>query len=546
MMLKRLLILAALLLVPVAAHADGLSVPPCGSGGSITSAAGFCVQRDANGNAFANNFISGANSTASAGGTTVLTVASTRIQTLTGTLTQTYQMPDSRTLTVGSLFEFNNNSTSNLTIANAGGTTLYVLLPGGRTQVQVATNGTANGTWDIHSLIPSNSSWGTTGLGIGTLAQVGGLTVSNNGTNGLEVDTTSIAPAVYLSTVDRTGGGSSYTDMKFRANTFLWYSAGVTLGLSQDASGNITSPNLATLALADAATNTVSYPVIVKHTSSGTVAANFGAGIKFQNPSAAGTLRETGDIENYLSTATDGAEAGGFKFYTITAGVPHTLAATINSAGDITAVRRLTAGSNVVAGVVSSVIAGSMATDPTAGLSFYGKAGATNDLTFYNSSTVPVISIPAGSTQTFLSGDLFVGLTSTAQTNVVCFNTGTHLFTYQTWASGCVVSARRFKQDFSDITPDMALPLVMALHPESFRYKKSSGMDDGQRHYGLVADDVAKVFPGLVTYEKDGKTLHSVKYNELAPFLIAAIQKQQQEITALKSQLAILQKQGAN
>src|SRR5262249_50419852 len=70
------------------------------------------------------------------------------------------------------------------------------------------------------------------------------------------------------------------------------------------------------------------------------------------------------------------------------------------------------------------------------------------------------------------------------------------------------------------------------LRPVTFRYKA----DPGHRlQYGLIAEEVAKVYPELVTKGADGKA-ESVQYHELIPLLLNEVQRQQQEIVELKAQ----------
>lgn len=115
-------------------------------------------------NPIATNFISRTTNVVSAGGTTVLTTASTRTQNLTGTLAQTFQLPDATTLTIGSTYQFNNNSTGLLTITNNGGSTLATVPSGGISTIMAIAVSTANGAWDNHFWTPSNVQWGTAGL----------------------------------------------------------------------------------------------------------------------------------------------------------------------------------------------------------------------------------------------------------------------------------------------------------------------------------------------------------------------------------------------
>lgn len=135
-------------------------------GYSTTATASNLVERDANANIFVNNYFSNSTSTVSASGTTVLTVASAHTQILTGTLSQTFQLPDATTLTVSHIFTFNNNSSGSLIITNAGTTTQYTVPAGGAVECVVTDISTSNGVWDFHPLPPKTVTWssGNTGL----------------------------------------------------------------------------------------------------------------------------------------------------------------------------------------------------------------------------------------------------------------------------------------------------------------------------------------------------------------------------------------------
>ncbi len=139
---------------------------PTGTGVASAATASTLVARDANGNIYINNHFASLNSVVSAGGTTVLTIASARNQVLTGSGSQVFQLPDATTLTLSHVFTFNNNSSSSLIITNAGGTTQYTVPAGGYVEAFVTNTGTANGSWDFHSLPPGTVTWGsgTTGL----------------------------------------------------------------------------------------------------------------------------------------------------------------------------------------------------------------------------------------------------------------------------------------------------------------------------------------------------------------------------------------------
>jgi hypothetical protein len=74
----------------------------------------------------------------------------------------------------------------------------------------------------------------------------------------------------------------------------------------------------------------------------------------------------------------------------------------------------------------------------------------------------------------------------------------------------------------------------------NFYYKPE--FDDGshQLQYGLIAEDVAKVYPEMVAYANDGRVL-SIKYQLLAPMLLNELQKQTANIRSLEDRLDALE-----
>ena len=135
-----------------------------GTGVTASSGANSVVLRDANQNTSLNNIFRNTTSTVSAAGTTVLTAASSFTQVLTGTTTQTYQLPDATTLANGASFQFNNNSTGALSIVNNGSGAVATVAAGGASQIFLTSTSTSNGTWDVHGFIPENILWGTNSL----------------------------------------------------------------------------------------------------------------------------------------------------------------------------------------------------------------------------------------------------------------------------------------------------------------------------------------------------------------------------------------------
>ena len=64
----------------------------------------------------------------------------------------------------------------------------------------------------------------------------------------------------------------------------------------------------------------------------------------------------------------------------------------------------------------------------------------------------------------------------------------------------------------------------------------------GDRHNGFIAEQVVKVAPDLVVFEKDGKTPRAVKYQEMAPYFAGAIRELKAANDNLKAEIAELKK----
>ena len=95
------------------------------------------------------NFILGYATTATAGGTTTLTNASVNQQLFTGTSTQTVTMPVASTMTIGTRYLIENNSTGIVTVQSSGANTI-VAIPGGMSVkvTSILNSGTTAASWD--------------------------------------------------------------------------------------------------------------------------------------------------------------------------------------------------------------------------------------------------------------------------------------------------------------------------------------------------------------------------------------------------------------
>jgi hypothetical protein len=103
---------------------------------------------------------------------------------------------------------------------------------------------------------------------------------------------------------------------------------------------------------------------------------------------------------------------------------------------------------------------------------------------------------------------------------------------------GTVLSSRRFKDQIADMGDSSSK--LLQLRPVTYFYKPE--YDDGSHllQYGLIAEEVAKVYPEMVAYDNDGRIL-TVKYQLLAPMLLNEVQKQNETIRQLEARLAALE-----
>jgi hypothetical protein len=88
---------------------------------------------------------------------------------------------------------------------------------------------------------------------------------------------------------------------------------------------------------------------------------------------------------------------------------------------------------------------------------------------------------------------------------------------------GTSPSSLRYKEQVRNMGDSTSA--LMKLRPVTFLYKPEYA--DGERtlQYGLIAEEVAKVYPELVAYDKDGQP-YSVRYQYLSMMLLNEMQKQ--------------------
>lgn len=146
-------------------------------GTGVTSAttaqtAGEYAAWDANQNLSANNIVNDYATTATAAGTTTLTVASKRVQFFTGTSTQTVTLPVASTLTVGHNYYIRNLSTGVVTVQSSGANSVIAMQPqDGIIVTCILASGTSAASWSVFSELANSAATGALSLPAGTAAQ---------------------------------------------------------------------------------------------------------------------------------------------------------------------------------------------------------------------------------------------------------------------------------------------------------------------------------------------------------------------------------------
>ena len=103
---------------------------------------------------------------------------------------------------------------------------------------------------------------------------------------------------------------------------------------------------------------------------------------------------------------------------------------------------------------------------------------------------------------------------------------------------GTVSSSRRFKEDIQDMGD--ASSGLLRLHPVTFRYKQPFADGSKPIEYGLIAEEVADVYPDLVAHSADGQ-IETVKYQVLDSMLLNELQKQADQNRQQAEQIRLLE-----
>jgi hypothetical protein len=79
----------------------------------------------------------------------------------------------------------------------------------------------------------------------------------------------------------------------------------------------------------------------------------------------------------------------------------------------------------------------------------------------------------------------------------------------------------------------------MELKPVTFHYKQDP---QGDLQYGLLAEDVAQVYPELAVKDEQGQ-IQAIRYQELTPMLLNELQKEQRQFQAQQQEIHTMQQQ---
>ena len=545
-----------------------------GTGVTSSSGANSVMLRDANQNVAVNRLNQANTSISAAGGTTALTAASTYSQTLNGTGTQTYTMPDATTLTTGVAFVFNNNATGTLTLQDYATGSIGTITSGGAVELVLLANGTTAGTWDVHGFLPENVTWGTNALNLGS-------TVITNGTwNG-----GTIQPAyggTGLTTFAAANNALYSTSSSALAAGTLPIAAGGTAGTTATTAFNNLSPITTTgdLILGNGTNSATRLGIGASTyvlTSNGTTAAWAAAGgsTTLTTTDFTATSGQTTFSVTYTPALLQGVYRNGVKLgladYTATSGTSIVLASGavtgdliqvqyFSSLATSTAVNTIsfgstgltpstaTAGAVTVAGTLAVANGGTGATSATA---YAVQCGGTTSTGAYQSvasvgtsgqvltsngaGALPTFQAAAGATitGTTTNGTYYVvGTTSTSgslttasisNTNAVSYNASTGALTAVSMVSS---SDERLKSNIQTITN--AVQTVESLRGVSY-------LRNDRPEIGVVAQEVEKILPMLVYEDPEG--YKSVAYGNMVGLLIEAVKELSAEVKALKAEL---------
>ncbi len=146
----------------------------------------------------------------------------------------------------------------------------------------------------------------------------------------------------------------------------------------------------------------------------------------------------------------------------------------------------------------------------------------------------------AGFNATTGFNNIYIGNSGVAtESNIIRIGTGgVHTNAFIAGVPIVPPSSRRFKEDIHDMGESSTN--LMRLRPVTFHYKKEYDAGDGRLQYGLIAEEVAEVYPELVVHDDQGR-VKTVLYQQLSGMLLNELQKQHRQVQELTERLARLE-----
>ena len=445
------------------------------------------IYKDANGNITANSFTPGWAATATAAGTTNLTVASTYYQRFTGTSAQTVLLPSATTVALGQGFIIDNDSTGNITLQDNASGALGSIVSGMAAFIFCESNSTQAGSWSGYMFVPGSGplgqvTWGTSGL------SAGGGSITNATWAG------SVISSTYLPTVTL---GSTAVTLGTTVATF----AGMTLNSPTFVTPVLGTPSSGTLSSCSGYNSNSLSGVTLASTVLVSSLTSFGTSPTFVTPilgtPTSGTLT---NCSGYNSNSLSGV--------TLASTVVTSSLTTVGTIGTGT----WSASFGAVSGANLTSLTGANVTGTVASATLAATASA---LTTGNSYQVG--SLGVGTAASGTTGEI------RATNNVTAYYS----------------SDRKFKENIQDI-PN-ALEIAVAIGSKTFdwtdAYLEAHGGEDGyfvqKSDFGVIAQDVQKVFPMAVRIREDG-TL-AVDYEKLGTLAFAALNQLLKRVEALEA-----------
>ena len=103
---------------------------------------------------------------------------------------------------------------------------------------------------------------------------------------------------------------------------------------------------------------------------------------------------------------------------------------------------------------------------------------------------------------------------------------------------GTVNSSIRFKEDIHDMAD--ASSKIFRLRPVTYRYRQAYADGSKPVDYGLIAEEVAQVYPDMVVHDASGQIL-TVQYQKLTPMLLNEVQKEHHQLEAQQQTIDMLE-----